>query len=99
MGIAQWEKQKNAEGTAAIDILLDWLTIPENFEKWRGDSKDCTTKTAVGIEIANHLEQKGIPVVQAKQWKGKLIEFSIAIVKLAFGDRKLGKVYGSEVIQ
>ncbi|KNZ61983.1 uncharacterized protein VP01_1328g3 [Puccinia sorghi] len=61
-----WEKN-GPDGTSSIYIILEWLAVDGNYQRWQGDNKGATKSTlAVGIlaEIVDssitHQDTKGI---------------------------------------
>jgi hypothetical protein len=41
-----WDKD-GAGGMSSIRILLDWLAIDSNYQRWQGDTKAGSTKAAL----------------------------------------------------
>ena len=57
---------------SSLKILLDWLTVPANFQKYRGDNKTGLTKSRVCANLAKAMNEAGVrnhrdgPSVRAK---------------------------------
>jgi hypothetical protein len=48
-----WDKD-GAGGMSSIRILLDWLAIDGNYQRWQGDTKAGSTKAALagGLQLS-----------------------------------------------
>ena len=57
---------------SSLKILLDWLTVPENFQKYRGDNKTGLAKSRICSNLAKAMNDAGVrnprdgPSVRAK---------------------------------
>ena len=45
---------------SSLKILLDWLTVPENFQKYRGDNKTGLTKSRICSNLAKAMNDAGV---------------------------------------
>ncbi|EGG05969.1 uncharacterized protein MELLADRAFT_87456 [Melampsora larici-populina 98AG31] len=52
-----WSKQKNQSGESAYDILIQWVLVPGNYNRWRAKG---SKKTEIAEEIHRIMEDKGI---------------------------------------
>ncbi|KAA1105797.1 hypothetical protein PGT21_019927 [Puccinia graminis f. sp. tritici] len=55
-----WDRDGVNGGDSSIDIVLDWLSTGNNYERWRGDNEKGMTKTRLCSEIVHIMNQKGI---------------------------------------
>ncbi|KAA1097914.1 hypothetical protein PGT21_023875 [Puccinia graminis f. sp. tritici] len=55
-----WDRDGVNGGESSIDIVLDWLSTGNNYERWRGDNEKGMTKTRLCSEIVHIMNQKGI---------------------------------------
>ena len=57
---------------SSLKILLDWLTVESNFQKYRGDNKTGLTKSRICADLAKAMNEAGVrnprdgPSVRAK---------------------------------
>ncbi|OAV89883.1 hypothetical protein PTTG_05663 [Puccinia triticina 1-1 BBBD Race 1] len=49
--LVAWDKD-GKDGNTSILILLDWLAVDGNYERWRGDTKTGSTKSALANQNA-----------------------------------------------
>ncbi|KAA1098691.1 hypothetical protein PGTUg99_007351 [Puccinia graminis f. sp. tritici] len=54
-----WDKD-GADGFSSIRVLLDWLAVEGNYQRWRGDTKAGSTKSALANEILSLMADCGI---------------------------------------
>jgi len=55
---------KNKEGKSSLDLIVEWLTVEGNFNRWRSSD---TSKRDVAEIIATYLKDNGFP---NRDWKG-----------------------------
>ncbi|OAV89704.1 hypothetical protein PTTG_09894 [Puccinia triticina 1-1 BBBD Race 1] len=55
-----WDKDGENSGDCSIRILLDWLAVEGNYERWRGNNKTGSTKSALANEILGLMADAGI---------------------------------------
>ena len=47
-----WEKDSLSEGgRSSMDILIEWLTIPHNYARWKGGAGSGDSKCIIAQEI------------------------------------------------
>jgi hypothetical protein len=54
-----WEKD-GTNGNSSIRMVLDWLAVEGNFQRWRGDTKGGLSKSALANEILDGMAKAGI---------------------------------------
>ncbi|PLW42087.1 hypothetical protein PCASD_11929 [Puccinia coronata f. sp. avenae] len=54
-----WEKD-GTNGNSSIRIVLDWLAVEGNFQRWRGDTKGGLSKSALANKILDEMAKAGI---------------------------------------
>lgn len=55
----RWDADGVDGGKCSIDVLLDWITNPRNYQRWKGGGSRETKETLCG-EIVSLLNQNGI---------------------------------------
>jgi hypothetical protein len=72
-----WDKD-GRDGQNSYRILLDWLAVEGNYERWRGDNKGGATKTALANEILLEMRNAGITHRDAKGIQTKVKELAVS---------------------
>ena len=62
--VQSWRNLKNQDGKSSLDLIVEWLTVEGNFNRWRSSE---TSKRDVAEEIAGFLKDNGFP---NQDWKG-----------------------------
>jgi hypothetical protein len=65
-GNKSWTRSKNTNGKSELDVIVDWLTVEGNYQKWRGGDM---SKRDVCEEVLIYLAKNGFED-QARNWKG-----------------------------
>ncbi|POW07338.1 hypothetical protein PSHT_09974 [Puccinia striiformis] len=55
-----WDRDGVNGGLSSIEIILCWITIGKNYEKWRGDKEQGKTKVRLLTEINKYMNESGI---------------------------------------
>ncbi|PLW43955.1 hypothetical protein PCASD_06515 [Puccinia coronata f. sp. avenae] len=74
-----WEKD-GTNGNSSIRIVLDWLAVEGNFQRWRGDTKGGLSKSALANEILDEMAKEGIT-----HWDNKGIQKRIQDLQTSYG--------------
>jgi hypothetical protein len=74
-----WEKD-GTDGNSSIRIVLDWLAVEGNFQRWRGDTKGGLSKSALANEILDKMAKAGIT-----HWNNKGIQTRIQDLQTSYG--------------
>ncbi|PLW28281.1 hypothetical protein PCASD_20232 [Puccinia coronata f. sp. avenae] len=74
-----WEKD-GTDGNSSIRIVLDWLAVEGNFQRWRGDTKGGLSKSALANEILDKMAKAGIT-----HWDNKGIQMRIQDLQTSYG--------------
>jgi hypothetical protein len=72
-----WDKD-GRDGQNSYWILLDWLAVEGNYERWRGDNKGGATKTTLANEILLEMRNAGITHRNAKGIQTKVKELAVS---------------------
>ncbi|KAA1075420.1 hypothetical protein PGT21_050309 [Puccinia graminis f. sp. tritici] len=75
-----WDKD-GTDGFTSIRILLDWLAVEGNYQRWRGDTKSGSTKAALANEILSLMADCGITHRDNKGVQTKIQELQNAYSK------------------
>ncbi|KAI7965169.1 hypothetical protein MJO29_003267 [Puccinia striiformis f. sp. tritici] len=69
-----WEKDAVNPGFSSMQILLDWITAPGNFEKWRGKKGEGVSKEFLASQILQKMVAQGINHRIARDIRTKIQE-------------------------
>ncbi|EFP77543.2 uncharacterized protein PGTG_03499 [Puccinia graminis f. sp. tritici CRL 75-36-700-3] len=94
-----WDKDGGPNGLSSIRILLDWLTIDGNYQRWRGDTKSGSTKAALANEILGIMAVSGITHRDNKGIQTKIQELQNSYSKASDFLRNTGSGLQEEDIQ
>ncbi|KAA1066683.1 hypothetical protein PGT21_022020 [Puccinia graminis f. sp. tritici] len=75
-----WDKDGEG-GMTSIRILLDWLAVDGNYQRWRGDTKAGSTKAALANEILAEMAEAGITHRDNKGVQTKVQELQASYAK------------------
>ncbi|KAA1122118.1 hypothetical protein PGTUg99_028641 [Puccinia graminis f. sp. tritici] len=93
-----WEKDGEG-GNSSIIILLDWLATEGNYQRWRGDTKNGSTKAALANEILADMAEVGITHRDNKGIQTKIQELQQAYSKASYFLRNTGAGLTEEDIE
>ena len=71
-----WDKD-GTNGNTSIRILLDWLAVDGNYQRWRGDNKGGASKSTLANEILQEMIDAGIHHCDAKGIQTKIQELHV----------------------
>lgn len=62
-GCTPWQNDGPSAEVNSMAIIIDWLTMGNNYTRWRGgDKQNGATKSTMANEIARIIQEKGINV-------------------------------------
>jgi len=77
-----WDTDGEQEGQSSIGIVLEWLSVEGNYQRWRGhNTLGGTTKTALADEILAQMTDAGITHRDSKGIQTKIHELQTAYEK------------------
>ncbi|KAI9916278.1 hypothetical protein PsorP6_016765 [Peronosclerospora sorghi] len=76
-----WGKDAVGPGRSIIQVLLDWLSTTENYDRWRGDTQKGISKETLAGEIVGLLKKEGITHRDNKGVRAKLQELQESYAK------------------
>ncbi|KAA1106225.1 hypothetical protein PGT21_031287 [Puccinia graminis f. sp. tritici] len=85
-----WEKD-GFDGFSSMRLLMDWLTTPGNFVRWRGDKQKGLNKEALAGEIVLILVEHGIHHRNNKDIRTKIQEIQDSYSKACDWLRNTGQ--------